>query len=174
MAQISEQVTATRQGCVQAYSANVQWYLPSYKKNLSLERRRLLSWCQPAGSQTEEAAMAQFMDAMQEQTTLKIATDGGLSEEGRGSFGVVVAVADTVIWECAGPVDGNPHTAKSKRSELTGYASSLETMLMITHATASSHQKGPLRTLTWINSSGALHTLNNMLQKKEVKDEIPT
>jgi hypothetical protein len=61
---------------------------------------------------------------------LEIATDGGLDNQ-RGTFGVVLAQGKEDLWEMAGPVDGDPHTSNSKRSELAGYVASLEMLLML-------------------------------------------
>ncbi len=32
---------------------------------------------------------------------------------GRGTFGVVLAVGEEVVWECAGPTDGDDSLAKT-------------------------------------------------------------
>lgn len=68
--------------------------------------------------------------AVDTQQDFAIASDGGLSGT-IGSFGVVLATGSEVIWEGAGPADGDPTTANSKRPELTGYAASLEMLLML-------------------------------------------
>jgi len=61
---------------------------------------------------------------------LNCGTDGGLKNN-RGTFGLVVSIEDKIVWEGCGPVDGNPDTASSKRSELFGYAGLLEFLLML-------------------------------------------
>ena len=61
---------------------------------------------------------------------LNCGTDGGLKTN-QGTFGLVVSVEDKLVWEGCGPVDGNPDTASSKRSELFGYAALLEFLLMV-------------------------------------------
>jgi hypothetical protein len=68
------------------------------------------------------------------------------------------------LWEGAGPVDGDPSTANSKRPELAGYAASLEVLLMFKSLNPSFIEPDfTICTTTWIDSDAARKHLGKML-----------
>ncbi len=90
-----------------------------YVETLPKFRKRLLAKCNPNNAVTETEALEKFTSAINNHKTIKIASDGGLKND-VGTFGVIVAQGTDNLWECAGPVDGDPTTSNSKRSELAG------------------------------------------------------
>ena len=65
-----------------------------------------------------------------------------------------MAMGTKELWKMAGPDDGDPTMANSKRAELAGYAASLELLLMLTSWVKMSFMD-TLYTQTWIDSYGA-------------------
>ncbi len=99
-------------------------------------------------------------------------TDGGLTDTS-GSFGVVIALGNQDLWECAGPVDGNPSTVNSKRPELAGYAASLEVLLMLHVLSKDIYTEGTLKVTTWIDSFSAGKHLEKLLCGQLTKRHFP-
>jgi hypothetical protein len=94
---------------------------------------------------------------------LNCGTDGGLRNR-KGTFGLVVSVEDKIVWEGCGPVDGNPDTASSKRSELFGYAGLLEFLLMIDSLMLPPEDKHPTTQVnTYIDNSSVVTQLQAFL-----------
>ena len=102
----------------------------SYVKALPKSRQRLLKVGRIRKSRTLNEFYALMMHTLTTGGNLNCGTDGGLKTN-QGTFGLVVSVEDKLVWEGCGPVDGNPDTASSKRSELFGYAALLEFLLMV-------------------------------------------
>ena len=146
-----------------------------YIKSLPKARQRLLARCNTSHGMSVEEGLTNLKSMILSGKTINIATDGGLSD-GQGTFGVVMADAQKDLWESSGPVDGDCTTANSKRSELTGYASSLELLLMLTTILRTTQPKGAplqLQSLTWMDSSAAGKHLTNLLQKRQSKKKYP-
>ncbi len=140
--------------------------LSEYVNNLPPERKQLLSWCRPQHPFNFQSACDIFTTALHKNKVFEIAPDGGLNAS-RGTFGVVLAVGEEVKWECACPTDGNPSTANSKRSEIGGYASSLEMLLLLLRLISHSYSrpfKSRMTVHTWIDNDGAVGHLNRLLQ----------
>ena len=140
--------------------------ISEYLAHLSTERKRLLSWCNPRNPYDLAKACDIFTNAIHTNETIEIAPDGGLNS-GRGTFGVVLAVHDAVIWECAGPADGDPTTANSKRSEIAGFASSLELMLLLLKLSSYDYRRSLKSRVTvqaWIDNEGAVNQLNRLMR----------
>ena len=157
---------------VTAPQASIQ--VNSYKEyvsRLSPERQRFFAWSKPCGSASWEDIIRKMQQGVNTTKLFEIAPDGGLAESG-GSFGVILALGEDELWEMAGPVDGDPNTANSKRSELAGYAASLELLLMFTNWIDFSTNR-TMHTQTWIDSSGAGRHISNMLKKKRQNRKYP-
>jgi hypothetical protein len=88
-----------------------------YVKNLPKSRQQLLKVGRIRRSCTKNEFYALLMHTLMTGGNLNCGTDGGLKIN-RGTFGLVVSIEDKIVWEGCGPVDGNPDTASSKRSEL--------------------------------------------------------
>ena len=84
---------------------------------------------------------------------IEFGSDGGLKEKG-GTFGFVMGMTEVPLWDGAGPVDGDPSSASSTRSELFGYAATLELLLLLKKVYHFSVTKATV--VTWIDSTGAL------------------
>ena len=97
---------------------------------LPKSRQRLLQVGRIRRTRTKNEFYALLMHTLLTGGNLNCGTDGGLRIN-KGTFGLVISVEDKVIWEGCGPVDGNPETASSKRSELFGYAGLLEVLLLM-------------------------------------------
>jgi hypothetical protein len=145
--------------------------LETYLSTLPEERRRFLALCRPHGDFTEKLALDLTHQAIKERRLFEIAPDGGLSE-GKGTFGVVLAQGEIELWEVAGPVDGDPDTSNSKRSELAGYAASLELILLIV-TILPLERTTKMHTKTWIDSSAAGRHLSNLLANKKTRISYP-
>ena len=100
-----------------------------------------------------------------------MAPDGGLSGT-QGTFGVVLAQGDVELREAAGPVDCNMETGNSKRSELAGYAASLELLCMFVHF-LDCRPNLIMHTKTWIDSSSAGRHLESLLKKTNTTSKYP-
>jgi hypothetical protein len=119
----------------------------------------------------EEEALRLTQKAINNRLLFEIAPDGGLRDQ-RGTFGVVLAQGNIELWEAAGPVDGDPNSSNSKRSELAGYAASLELILLII-SLLSFDNVPVMHTKTWIDSSGAGRHLSNLLSSSKQKTTYP-
>ena len=108
-------------------SANPQ---TAYIQGLPKSRQRLLQVGRIRRTRTKNEFYALLMHTLLTGGNLNCGTDGGLRIN-KGTFGLVISVEDKIIWEGCGPVDGNPETASSKRSELFGYAGLLEVLLLM-------------------------------------------
>ena len=97
---------------------------------LPKSRQRLLQVGRIRRTRTKNEFYALLMHTLLTGGNLNCGTDGGLRIN-KGTFGLVISVEDKIIWEGCGPVDGNPETASSKRSELFGYAGLLEVLLLM-------------------------------------------
>jgi hypothetical protein len=86
---------------------------------------------------------------------------------------VVLAIGNQDLWECAGPVDGDPSTVNSKRPELAGYAASLEVLLMLHVLSKDIYAEGTLKVTTWIDSSSAGKHLAKLLRGQLPKRNFP-
>jgi hypothetical protein len=78
---------------------------------------------------------------------------------------VVLAIGDDVIWECAGPTDGDPTTANSQRSEIAGFAASLEVLVLLLTLTSNSYRRtfqSRITVQTWIDNAGAVGHLKRL------------
>jgi hypothetical protein len=102
----------------------------SYVKGLSKARQRLLQVGRIRKSRSQNEFYALVMHTLLTGGNFNCGTDGGLKNR-QGTYGLVVSVEDKIVWEGCGPVDGNPETASSKRSELFGYGALLEFFLMM-------------------------------------------
>jgi hypothetical protein len=138
---------------------------------LPRERQRFFAWSKPYGESALSDVICQVKTAIKDKRPIELAPDGGLADS-KGAFGVIMALGNIELWEMAGPVDGDPATANSKRAELAGYAASLELLLMLT----SWIQMSPIDTLytqTWIDSAGAGRNLSNLLKQSRRKRRYP-
>ena len=125
-----------------------------YMKSLSVERQRLLAHCIPA-PQHIWATVKTFYQltilSYSPQNAIETATDGGLKNR-LGTFGWVMTGANTHFLSGAGPVDGDPETSSSTRSEWFGYAALLEGLLMIATLHPPHLVRGPIPVHTWIDN----------------------
>jgi hypothetical protein len=145
-----------------------------YIKSLPKARQRLLARCNTSHGMSVEEGLTNLKSMILSGKAINIATDGGLSD-GQGTFGVVMADAQKDLWESSGPVDGDCTTANSKRSELTGYASSLELLLMLITILKKIRPMGAslkLQTLPWMYSLTPGKHLTNPLQSGKSKRNI--
>ena len=156
--------------CLTEHPSDVVTYVGNL---LSKARQRLLAWCIPSYGAPFEQALQPFIQAVQRGDGLLLATDGDLKND-YGNFGVILDIDSTVEWESAGPVDGDPTTANSKQSELVGYASSLELLLML--ETLTSFPNGgvvKVATNTWMDSISAGKHLHNLHKGIKVRRKYP-
>ena len=145
----------------------------AYSASLPPARQRLLAWSQPSAGYSLSQVASLLQNAVDTQQDFAIASDGGLSGT-IGTFGVVLATGSEVIWEGAGPADGDPTTANSKRPELTGYAASLEMLLMLKTLTLTFDLPPHFVPITtWIDSSAAGKHLTKLLSGKSYKRNYP-
>ena len=107
--------------------------------------------------QTTQQFLSTFNSAKK---TFTCATDGGL-KNGQGTFGWVATGGKIHFLSGAGPVDGDPVTSSSTRSEWFGYASLLEALIMMD----SMHNNGLLL-------SGRRPTMHTWIDNKAVADHI--
>jgi hypothetical protein len=104
-------------------------------------------------------------DAVAGNVSIEFGSDGGLNEKG-GTFGYVMSMTEVPLWDGAGPVDGDLSTASSTRSELFGYAATLELLLLLKKVYNLSVKHATV--VYWIDSTGALARL------KEISRSAPT
>jgi hypothetical protein len=104
---------------------------------------------------------------------LNCGTDGGLKNN-RGTFGLVVSIEEKIVWEGCGPVDGNPDTESSKRSELFGYAGLLEFLLMLDRLILPQEVISPITQVrTCIDNSSVVTQLRAFLLGHQPKRAYP-
>ena len=142
-----------------------------YIRALPKERQRFFAWSKPYGESTISEVIRQVETAIKDKRPIELAPDGGLADS-KGAFGVIMALGNIELWEMAGPVDGDPATANSKRAELAGYAASLELLFMLTSWIQMS-SIDTLYTQIWIDSSGAGRHLSNLLKTSHRKRRYP-
>jgi hypothetical protein len=92
----------------------------SYRKALPPERQRLLAWSTPTFPYTT-ADIPKLLSWLCKAPTMECGSDGSLKDK-TGTFGYVLSINGNLVWEGAGPADGDHLTANSKRPELYGYA----------------------------------------------------
>ncbi len=112
---------------------------------------------------------------MERQAVISLASDGGLSN-GQGTFVVTLSGPDQELWENSGPLDGDPATSNSKRSELVGYAASLELFMMFWSLSNKQDLYSPsyrVKTVTWMDSTGARSHLRNLKQCGQPRHKYP-
>ncbi len=130
--------------------------MESYLHGLPPYIQRLLAKRNPSyDGVTYEQAAEKFHTLVVQAQTIFLATDGCLSN-GYGTFGVVLAGPDREVWENSGPVDGDPATSNSKRSELVGFMASLELLIMLWTPWSQSSTFDlalKLQTVTWMDSA---------------------
>jgi hypothetical protein len=105
---------------------------------------------------------------------LDCGSDGGLAE-GTGTMGFAVTAEGTVLWKGSGPVDGDPHTASSRRSELFAFGGLLELLHMLV-ATSHVLQNQPSQSRTvrvWIDSTSAIRQIKRILEDKPTLPRYP-
>jgi hypothetical protein len=139
-----------------------------YKQALTAERRRLLTWSRPHPPHRYDAFTS--MEALTNHPIIEIGSDGSLREL-EGTFGYGISINGTTFWEGAGPADGDPSTANSKRPELYGYAGALESCLMLLQLGREQGLMLPqtITIRTWIDSTSALRHLCKLLSRKKLK-----
>jgi hypothetical protein len=114
-------------------------------------------------NRTKNEFYALLMHTLTTGGNLQCGTDGGLRNN-TGTFGLVIAIEDKIVWEGGGPVDGNPDTASSKRSELFGYAGLLEFLLMIDCLLLKADDVFPrTQVYTYIDNSSVVRQLKSFL-----------
>jgi hypothetical protein len=144
-----------------------------YLKSLPKARQRLLKVGRIRKSRSPNEFYALMMHTLMTGGNLNCGTDGGLKNH-RGTFGIVVSVEDKIVWEGCGPVDGNPDTASSKRSELFGYAALLEFLLMVDYLMIPSTSVFPTTKVhTNIDNSSVVKQLQDFLKGYTPKREYP-
>jgi hypothetical protein len=125
-----------------------------YRKSLSVERQRLLAHCIPAPQHTWATVKTFYQLTIlsySPQNAIETATDG--LKNRLGTFGWVMTGANTHFLSGAGPVDGDPETSSSTRSEWFGYAALfLEGLLMIATLYPPHLVRGPIPVHTWIDN----------------------
>jgi hypothetical protein len=149
--------------------------MSTYVSALPKFRQRLLGRCRPSSGLPFPEALQRFTDAIQAGSVFSIATDGSLSN-GYGTFGVILATEEEEFWESGGPVDGDPTTANSKRTELAGYAASLELLTMLLYFSQQSNTECPgmkLRTETWIDNVATQRHVVNLKQQSKPRRKYP-
>ncbi len=95
-----------------------------YIKGLPLVRRRLLSWYLPMFGMPEMVEMLKRLGP----GGLAGGSDGSLKRYGTFGYAIADAATSQLLWKGAGPVDGDPTTLSSKRSEWYGVAALLEAL----------------------------------------------
>jgi hypothetical protein len=105
----------------------------------------------------------------------EMATDGGLNAS-KGTFGLILAHGLREIWECAGPVDGDPNTSNSKRPELVGYAAGMELLLLLFYFSSVDYvDSSPTVTVqVWMDSSSAGRHIQRLLRQENGKRKYPS
>jgi hypothetical protein len=142
----------------------------SYINHLPRYRRRFLSWCRKHPLILPEEAITLLTAHAATGRDIEIGSDGGLNVNG-GTFGFVLSIPDCALWDGAGPVDGAPHCSSSTRSELFGYASTLELLLLLCNV----HNFRPqtCNIVTWVDSTSALQILSNLHSPKKASRQFP-
>ena len=141
-----------------------------YQKSLPAHRRRLLSWCRLRSDMRPDQVIKIIREAVEGNVPIEFGSDGGLNVLG-GTFGYVMGMTEVLLWDGAGPVDGDMSTASSTRSELFGYASTLEFLLLLKNV-----YKIPVVTakvITWMDSLGALSRLAELSSSKQPTRQYP-
>jgi hypothetical protein len=146
------------------------WDKRDYVKSLPTYRRRLLSWCRLRKDMVPSSVVSTIKDAIADNIPLVFGSDGGLNEQG-GTFGYVMGLTEVPLWEGAGPVDGDPHTASSTRSELFGYAGSLELLLLLKKVYQLFDTGATV--ITWMDSSSAMTRLDDLEQSTPNSGQYP-
>ena len=146
----------------------------AYIRGLPKSRKRLLQLGRIRRTRTKNEFYALLMHTLITGGNLNCGTDGGLRNR-KGTFGLVVSVKDKIVWEGCGPVDGNPDTASSKRSELFGYAGLLEFLqMMIISLMLPPEEKHPTTQVnTYINNSSVVTQLQAFLLGYRPKRAYP-
>jgi hypothetical protein len=116
------------------------------------------------------SVVSTIKDAIADNIPLVFGSDGGLNEQG-GTFGYVMGLTEVPLWEGAGPVDGDPHTASSTRSELFGYAGSLELLLLLKKVYQLFDTGATV--ITWMDSSSAMTRLDDLEQSTPNSGQYP-
>lgn len=144
--------------------------ISSYTSNLPEFRQRLLAQCQSPNNITWAQVTTTFYTTCQLAGTFECATDGGLQHR-QGTFGWVMTGSDIHFQSGAGPVDGDPETSSSTRSEWFGYAGVLEAFLMLDTIIAlppctvhDSHTPTRPTFHTWIDNKGVADHIQEMLE----------
>jgi ribonuclease HI len=101
-------------------------------------------------------------------------SDGGLAN-GIGTMGFAITVSDTVLWRGSGPVDGDPTTSSSRRSELFGFAALIELLLYVLHTYPSLNRRPTqsIEVCVWIDSTSAIKQINAVLQNMPPRPAWP-
>jgi hypothetical protein len=134
-----------------------------YIRLLPKSRKRLLMAGRIRRNRTKNEFYALLMHTLQTGGNLQCGTDGGLRNN-TGTFGLVIAIEDKIVWEGCGPVDGNPDTASSKRSELFGYAGLLEFLVMIDCLLLNKDEVYPCtQVYTYIDNTSVVRQLRSFL-----------
>ena len=130
-----------------------------YIKSLPKYRKRLLTKCLIRQGRAPSQVIKIIQKAIDNNIPIEFGSDGSLSANG-GSFGYVMSMAEVPLWEGAGPVDGDRSTASSTRSELFGYAGTLEFLILLhkVYNLCLSHST----VVTWIDSESALSRLRKL------------
>jgi hypothetical protein len=145
----------------------------SYRKALPPERQRLLAWSTPTFPYTT-ADIPKLLSWLCKAPTMECGSDGSLKDK-TGTFGYVLSINGNLVWEGAGPADGDHLTANSKRPELYGYAGCLETCLLILKVGKVMGATLPesLTIRIWVDNSSALRHLNKLLSRKKTQNRYP-
>jgi hypothetical protein len=144
-----------------------------YIRGLPKARKRLLQVGRIRHTRTRNEFYALIMHTLKTGGNLNCGTDGGL-QINKGTFGFVVSTEEKIVWEGCGPVDGNPDTASSKRSEHFGLGGLLEFLLMMDHLMLSPDDTYPTSKVnTSIDNSSVVTQLQAFLLGYRPKRAYP-
>lgn len=152
----------------QLLSISLPSTVSEYTQTLPLVRQRLLAQCFSPEPMVWEDSKKIFYQTRTLAGLFECATDGGLQNR-QGTFGWVMTGSETHFQSGAGPVDGDPETASSTRSEWFGYAGLLEAFILLDSILSTSTdyeawEHMPItRIHTWIDNKAVSDHIQEML-----------
>jgi hypothetical protein len=131
----------------------------------SAERQRLLAHCVPAPQHTWATVKTVYQLTILSSTpqdTVECAIEGGLKHR-LCTFGWVMTGGSNHFLSGAGPVEGDPETSSSTRSEWFGYAAMLEGLFMIANLYQPHLLSGSIPVHTWIDNKAVADHIIELL-----------
>jgi hypothetical protein len=131
---------------------------------LPLSQRRLLDDYEQVATDNE------VLRAFRSKTRIYVASDGGLHKT-IGTHGWIISTGRKVLFKCAGPVDGPFDLASSTRCELSGCASSLLMLVVLSRMWGLRHKCS----FRWFcDSKSAISRVNRFCRRGSTTTRMPS